>query len=159
MGWRGIAHPVGPPFISEDQMDPQYPPPLMPKPALVARVDPMYPSPKLIAPQNTTVNSTVRVAAKGMHVHKCPYCGHEWDHSDDSGGAFNDPVARAAHTCSECNRLLPGSWTPAQRGVKLETRESLRTVVPQSRPPVQYKPITQYQSIITGSADCPPGGT
>lgn len=109
-----------------------YPPP---KPAMVAPADPAYPSPRMTLTIKTV--QTVRVEAKGEHVHVCPKCSTEWSHSDLSAGSVNDPVARAAHTCPACHTLLPGFWVPAQRNTRIETRESLRATVPY----------------------CPPGGT
>ena len=83
------------------------------------------------APAEVRPVVTVRVAAAGWHVHRCPN-GHEWSHPDTAKGN------RDEHTCPVCRVVLPAPWMPTDRGVRLEAV----AVGPKSVVPV--RPVSSY---------------
>jgi hypothetical protein len=105
-----------------------YPPPLTP-PAMVQRE---YPAPRRMV----TYTTPTKVAAKGKHTHKCPFCGEEWGHDDTNVNNV------AAHTCPnpDCGRVLPRGWAIYEHGTDILKTETVKSVPVGQVPPVSVAP-------------------
>lgn len=104
------------------------------------------------------VVGTVKVAAAGWHVHRCP-AGHEWSHHESSFGKVAD------HTCPVCGRQ---DWTPRERNTRIvpgEVRPAARPAPPPARS--KYNPLAAAEPVIPVfefrpvmlPTWCPPGRT
>lgn len=106
---------------------PDYVPlPIFDPPARVAKADPAL----LAAFGPTAKVSRTKVAAAGWHVHRCPFDGVEWSHTDRSYGIRGD------HTCPSCGSV---QWQIHQHGTRIV---EVRTPNP-----------------VAVELPCPPGGT
>lgn len=128
-----------------------YPPPLAPKPAMVAKATYEYPPPRILV--KSTVTSKVK--DNGQHVHKCPSCSTEWSHSD------NNVNNRAAHTCPnpECGKLLPPGWAKSEHNkaiVQTTKVESVPVAKAQQSQAVVNELMTPTMNVF-GNETCPGG--